>query len=276
MDSYHAEIEAFRQARLARLTSDVGWLTIAGLHFLTEVETTVGSAAENDVVLPAGAPAHLGTFVLAKDGAVSVELRPGTTVSLLDGRPFAGGPIRSDGAGPPDRLVLGDVQLWIHQSGKRPAIRVRDKNHFLRREFAGVKWYPVKETYRVEGTFEPFDTPRELNIPNVLGDIETMTAPGHVRFTLHEREFRMLAVSEGAALWFIFRDLTSDGETYPAGRFLYTSRAEEGLVTLDFNRAENPPCAFSPFATCPLPPAENRLQTRIEAGEMYARPASGG
>src|SRR5256885_10476455 len=125
VDPYRAEIEKFRHEREAKLTSDTGWLTIAGLSFLTKPETTVGSDAANDVVLPAGTPPRVGTFVLAKNGKVSVTLEPGVSAKLLDGKPFSGGPIKSDGEGPPDRLVLGDVQVWVHQSGDRPAIRVR-------------------------------------------------------------------------------------------------------------------------------------------------------
>jgi hypothetical protein len=273
VNPYRAEIEAFRQQREAKLTSDTGWLTIAGLYFLTKPETTVGSGGDNDVVLPAGAPPRVGTFVLGKDGRVSVTLEPGVKPTLLDGKPFAGGPIKSDGEGAPDRLVFGNVQVWVHQSGERPAIRVRDKANPLRKEFTGMKWYPVNEAYRVEGTFEPFDKPQELKIPNMLGDIDTMMVPGHVRFTLNGKEHNMLAVTENdTEFWFIFRDLTSGDTTYPAARFLYTPRPVNGKVTLDFNRAENPPCAFNAYATCPLPPPDNRLQVRVEAGEkLYQR-----
>jgi len=273
VDPYRAEIEKFRQQREAKLTSDTGWLTIAGLYFLTKPETTVGSGGDNDVVLPAGAPPRVGTFVLGKHGRVSVTLEPGVKPMLLDGKPFAGGPIKSDGEGSPDRLVFGDVQVWVHQSGERPAIRVRDKGNPLRKEFTGMKWYPVNEAYRVEGTFEPFDKPQELKIPNMLGDIDTMMVPGHVRFTLNGKEHNMLAVTENdTEFWFIFRDLTSGDTTYPAARFLYTPRPVNGKVTLDFNRAENPPCAFNAYATCPLPPPDNRLQVRVEAGEkIYQR-----
>src|SRR5580765_2540906 len=273
VDAYRAEIERFRQAREAKLTSDTGWLTIAGLHFLTQPETTVGSGAANDVVLPGGTPTRVGAFVLAKDGHVSVRLEPGIDVSLLDGKTFSGGPIKSDGEGPPDRLVLGDVQVWVHQSGERPAIRVRDKNNPLRKAFTGMKWYPVNEAYRVEGTFVPYDKPKTVQVPNLLGDIDTMTSPGTVSFSLGGKTMRMAVVTENdTEFWFIFRDLTSSDETYPAARFLYTPRPVDGKVPLDFNKAENPPCAFSPYSTCPLPPPENRLQVRVEAGEkIYQR-----
>jgi uncharacterized protein len=267
-DPYRAEVENFRKAREAKLTSDTGWLTIAGLHFLTQAETTVGSDEANDVVLPTGTPSRVGTFVLAKNGQVSVKLEPGVPVSLLDGKPFSGGPIKSDGDGAPDRLVLGDVQVWVHQSGDRPALRVRDRNNPLRRTFTGMKWYPVNETYRVSGTFEPYDKPKTVQVPNLLGDIDTMTSPGTVSFSIGGKTVHMAAIAENEnELWFIFRDLTSGHETYPAARFLYTPKPVDGKVSMDFNKAENPPCAFNAYATCPLPPEENRLQVRVEAGE---------
>ncbi len=274
VDPYRADVEKFRHDREAKLTSDTGWLTIAGLYFLTKPETTFGSAADNDVVLPADAPAHAGAFLLGTHGKISLRPEAGVSYQLIDGKPFTPGPIKSDGDGPPERLKFGDVQVWIHQSGDRPAIRVRDRNSHLRKAFTGMKWYPVNAAYRVEGTFEPFGQTKHFKVPNMLGDIDDMESPGHVRFTLSGKEHDMLAITEDdESFWFIFRDLTSGDTTYPAARFLYTARPDAaGKVTLDFNRAENPPCAFNPYATCPLPPPENRLQVRVEAGEkIYER-----
>ena len=267
-EPYRASVVEYRQALETKLTSDTGWLTIAGLSFLTKPETTFGSAPGNDILLPGATPARVGTIALAKDGRISVTLEPGIQVSLLDGRPFTGGEIKTDFSGPPDRLVLGDVQMWVHMSGDRPAIRIRDKNNSLRKTFAGMKWYPVEESYRVEATFEPYAAPKQMKIPNLLGDIDTMTAPGEVTFTLRDKPQRMIAVEDGEELWFIFRDLTSGETTYQAARFLYTPMPVDGKVVLDFNRAENPPCAYNPFSTCPLPPPQNRLQVRVDAGEQ--------
>jgi uncharacterized protein (DUF1684 family) len=269
-DAYRAEVEQFRRALETKLTSDTGWLTIAGLSFLTKPETTFGSDPSNDIVLPGATPAQVGAFVLSDEGRVSVTLAPGIEVKLLDGTAFSGGEVRTDGDGPPDRLVIGDVQVWVHESGDRPAIRIRDRNNPLRRSFTGMKWYPVNAAYRVEATFVPYDTPKALKIPNLLGDIDTMMAPGRAIFTLNGTEHRMVAVTDGDELWFIFRDLTSGDTTYPAARFLYTPAPADGKVVMDFNRAENPPCAFNPFATCPLPPPENRMKVRVEAGEQMA------
>jgi uncharacterized protein (DUF1684 family) len=247
-------------------------LTIAGLSFLTEPETTFGADASNDIVLPGATPSRVGTFMLAKDGRISVTLEPGVQVRLLDGQAFTGGAIKTDHDGPPDRLVLGDVQVWVHMSGDRPSIRIRDRNNPLRKTFAGRKWYPVSAAYRVETTFEPYDTPKVLQIPNLLGDIDEMAALGEAAFSLDGRPQRMVAIEDGEELWFIFRDLTSGDTTYPAARFLYTPLPKDGKVVLDFNRAENPPCAFNPYATCPLPPPQNRLKVRVEAGEQLPKP----
>lgn len=266
---WRVEDEQYRRDLETRLTSDTGWLTIAGLAFLTDPETTVGSDRSNDVVLPGATPPHLGTFVLDNAGHVSVRLAPKVEVTLLDGKPFTGGPIKSDGQGPPDRLVLGDVQLWVHESGDRRAIRIRDKNSRLRQSFTGMKWYPIDPAYRVDATYAAFDKPKAFAIPNLLGDIDRMTAPGQVTFMLHGTEYHLTPFVDEGELWFVFRDATSGDTTYPAARFLYTPLPKDGKVVVDFNRAENPPCAFNPYATCPLPPPENRLQVRIEAGGQY-------
>jgi len=270
--TYRAEIEQYRRGLEARLRSDTGWLTIAGLAFLTKSETTFGSDPSNDIVLPGDTPAHAGTFVMAGSRRVSVRLEPGVQVRLLDGEPFGGGPITSDGEGPPDRLVLGDVQVWVHTSGERQAIRIRDKHNPLRTTFTGRAWYPVDPAYRIEAAFVPYDKPKELKVPNLLGDIDTMSAPGQVTFTMNGQALTMVPVTDDDELWFIFRDLTSGQTTYPAARFLYAPMPKDGKVILDFNRAENPPCAFNPHATCPLPPRENRLNVRLEAGEQYQEP----
>jgi uncharacterized protein len=274
-DPYLDDVAKFRDAREAVLKTDTGWLTIAGLFFLTKPDTTFGSDTTNDIVLPAGAPARAGTFLL-RDGRVSVKAASGVTF-VLNGNSITSADLKSDGAGTPDRIALQDLTLWVHQSGDRLAIRLRDKNNRLRREFTGLKWYPVKPEYRVSAEYQPYQTAKTMQIPNILGDVDTMVSPGTAAFTMDGQRMQMVAISDPdrpKELWFIFRDQTTGTETDPAARFLYTSLPEDGKVTLDFNRAQNPPCAYNAFATCPLPPAENRMPVRVEAGErMYeARP----
>jgi uncharacterized protein len=267
VDEYQAGIQRFQHDREASLKTDTGWLTIAGLFFLTQPKVTFGSDPLNDIVLPASAPARAGTIQMSR-GEVRVEAEPGVNF-LLAGKPFTSGVLKSDGSGPPDRISLGDLQLWVHMSGGRPSIRLRDRNSRLRTEFAGTSWFPIDPSYRVDATYEPYPRPKTIQVPNILGDIDNMTVPGLVAFTLNGQSLKMEAVTEGDVkqFWFIFRDLTSGKETYPAARFLYMPAPVNGRMTLDFNRSENPPCAYNPYTTCPLPPEQNRLRIRVEAGE---------
>ena len=267
-DPYRAEIAKFQQEREAALTAETGWLTIGGLWILSQPETTFGSDPLNDIVLPAGSPGRAGTFVM-HDGKVSVKAADGVTFQL-DGKPMTSGELKADGQGPPDRISFGDLQLWVHNSGDRLSIRMRDRNNPLRKEFAGTSWFPIDPAYRVEATYTPYDKPKIIEVPNVLGDIDKMPVPGIVTFTIKGQEHKLEPVGEPGdrQFWFIFRDLTSQNETYPAARFLYTTPPKDGKMILDFNRAENPPCAYNPYTTCPLPTEQNRLRTRIEAGEM--------
>ena len=272
-DPYLTEIAKFREAREAVLKTDTGWLTIAGLFFLTKPETTFGSDKANDIVLPAGAPGRAGTFSM-RDGKVSVKAASGVSF-VLNGKTITSADLKSDGAGTPDRIGLQDLTLWVHQSGDRLAIRLRDKNNHLRREFTGLNWYPVKQNYRVVADYAPYDTPRTMQIPNILGDIDTMVSPGTAAFEMDGQRMQMIAVADPdhpKELWFIFRDLTTGKETDPAARFLYTPLPENGKVALDFNRSQNPPCAYNAFATCPLPPQQNRMPVRVEAGEKIYEP----
>lgn len=267
-DPYRAEITKFQQQREAALKTDTGWLTIGGLWFLTQPETTFGSDPLNDIVLPSAAPGRAGTFVL-RDGKVSVKAAGDVTFGL-DGRTITAAELKPDGEGTPDRIAVGDLELWVHNSGDRLSIRMRDKNNPLRSQFSGTSWFPIDPAYRVEATYTPYDKPKVVEVPNILGDIDRMPIPGIVSFTINGQEHKLEPVAEPGdpRFWFIFRDLTSQSETYPAARFLYASPPSDGKMILDFNQAVNPPCAYNPYTTCPLPTEQNRLRTRIEAGEM--------
>ena len=157
----------------------------------------------------------------------------------------------------------------MHQSGDRPSIRLRDKNSHRRKDFVGTSWFPINAAYKVEGTYTPYAKQKIVEVPNILGDIDRMRVPGLVSFTVNGQEMKMEPVFEAGdkEFWFVFRDLTSGHETYPAARFLYAPLPVNGKMTIDFNQAQNPPCAYTPYATCPLPFEQNRLKTRIEAGE---------
>jgi len=265
-----AETRAWHADRVARLTSEDGWLTLVGLHWLDEGANRFGSAPDNDLVFPAAFPARAGTFT-RKGYTVSLVLEPGSSLTL-EGKPFTGGALRSDADGKPDTLALGSVRFFLIRRGERLGVRVKDSEAATRKAFHGIPTYAPSAAWRVEGRFEPATTERKISVPNVLGEVEEMVSPGTVAFTLGGKEYRLAPVVEPGSdqLFFIFADLTNRDETYGAGRFLYTGLPKDGKVVLDFNRAYNPPCAFTAFATCPLPPSQNRLKVRVEAGEKRA------
>ena len=265
---YVSAVEAWRAERETRLTADDGWLTVAGLFFLREGENSFGGDPLHDIVLPAG-PRDAGVFVL-RDGKVTLRAAPGSTVTV-GGEAVTAAPLWPYEDERP-AATFGPLTLFVHFSGERLAIRMLDRNNAILRDFTGLDWYPVDEAYRVRGRFVPHDEPLEVRIQNILGDVETLTSSGTVRLSIRGAEVEMLPIDADGQLWFIFRDQTSGTATYPAARFLYADAPEDGWTTVDFNKAYNPPCAFNPHTTCPLPPRANRLPVRVEAGERDYRP----
>lgn len=269
-DPYVAEVTKFRQDREATLKGNAGWLTIAGLWFLTQPVTTFGSDPLSDIVFPASAPSRAGTFEM-RNGKVTVKAADGVTFQL-NGKSLTTVEMKSDSPGPADRLSLGnDLQFWVHNSGARLSIRLRDQNSSLRKDFAGISWFAIDPAYRVEAAYTPFDKPKIVDVASLVGDSDKTPIPGLVKFTLKGQDYTLepFAEPDDERFWFVFRDLTSQKETYPAARFLYAPAPVNGKMILDFNKAENPPCAYNPYTTCPLPTEQNRLRTRIEAGEKY-------
>jgi uncharacterized protein (DUF1684 family) len=269
--TYRAEIAKWQKEREARLKGDGGWLQVAGLFWLKEGDNAFGTDPKSAIVLPAGsAPARAGTFEL-RNGKVTVRTEPGVDATV-DKKPVTTFTLRPDVPGPPDVLNLGPrLSLHVIERGGRLGIRMKDKESPLLKQFTGLHWFPVREEYRIEARFVPYAPPKKVPVPNILGQVEELQSPGYAVFSIGGREVRLDPVLEepGAKeLFFIFRDETAKKETYPAGRFLYTGMPQDGKVLLDFNKAYSPPCAFTPFATCPLPPRQNRLPVRIEAGEM--------
>jgi hypothetical protein len=268
--AYEAVIEGWRKAREARLRGDEGWLTVAGLFWLNEGENRFGSDPKAEVVLPAhSAPPQAGILRLHQ-GKVTVEVAPGVAVTSA-GKPVTRMELRSDVPGPEDVLALGALRFFVIDRSGRTAIRLRDLQAPARRTFAGLRWFPIRKEYRVVGRFVPHPQPKKLAVPNILGLADEMESPGVVVFRLGGQELRLEPVYEDAGrkeLFFIFRDRTSGHETYGAGRFFYAPNPTNGEVVLDFNKAYTPPCGFTRYATCPLPPKQNRLPLRIEAGEL--------
>lgn len=271
-EDYRAEVERWRAQREQRLQRDDGWLTLVGLHWLVPGENRFGTDPDGEVVFPAGtAPARAGSFFL-EDGRVRVRAVPGAGVTR-EGEPVGEMELAPDTSGSPDVLRLGDLSFYVIRRGDRYGIRVKNSKSPARLAFAGLDWFPVDPSYRIEGEFVPYDEPREVPIATVVDIEEKMLALGTVEFELNGRRLSLepyVSSPDDEELWFIFRDGTNGKETYGAGRYLYTERERDGKVVVDFNYAYNPPCVFTPYATCPLPPRRNALELRIEAGEkMY-------
>lgn len=263
---YDQEIAQWRQKYEADLKKDNGWLTLAGLFWLKEGANTLGSGAGNHIVLPPAARERAGVFQF-HDGKTLVIVERGVNATV-NGKPVvAETALHPDTSGRGDRITLGRLSMAVIQRGRRFGIRVWDNDSESRRHFKGVRWFPVNEDYRITAQFTSYVKPKNISILNVLGDTETSPSPGFAIFQVGGQQCRLEPVLEGNELFFIFKDGTSGKETYPAGRFLYSDLPKDGKVALDFNKAHNPPCAFTDYTTCPLPPPQNRLPVRIEAGE---------
>lgn len=271
--AYRAEIEAWRAARVAALTAPDGWLTLAGLVWLRPGPNRFGSDPGNEIVLPGAGIAVAGAIDLRRDGAAVLEPAAGAAVTV-GGAPAAERPLRSDRAGAPDVVALATYRLYVIDRAGTLGVRVKDTASPARAQFKGISYFPLDPAYRVTGTFAPYPAPREVKVATHQGPSQTMLAPGVVRFSLGGRSFALepFVSSPGdRTFFFVFRDATSGRQTYGAGRFLDAAAPTPGAgeVVLDFNKATNPPCAFTPFATCPLPPPGNELPVPVAAGEMY-------
>ena len=276
-----ARHQAWRQAREAELSGPESWLGLAGLYWLEPGANPVGSAGENGVILPRG-PARLGT--LEWEGEAGVYWRPASpgetrrepggagAAASADGSPVPADPwdqpLADDREGRPDRVCLGNLVFFLIRRGERLGVRVRDMDWAATRPFAGVPAYPFDPAWRLTGRWEPLVPPQTLLVPDVTGEERPVTVDHGARFTVAGEDCQLLPQSVGPdGVLLVFRERGSGRETYGGGRFLHCPPPEGGRILLDFNRAYNPPCAFTPFATCPLPPPENWLPLAIPAGE---------
>jgi uncharacterized protein (DUF1684 family) len=274
--TWEEEVAAWKKTRFERLQRPDGWLTLVGLGWLKEGDNSIGSEPQSAVVLPAGkAPARLGTLRLGGTGTQRrLEFRAekgvavthkGAAVSTLT--LVADADAQTDDE--PTLLAHGSLSFFAIRRGDRLGVRVKDSDAATLKAFHGLDYFPLDRRWRIAGRFEAAAEAREIPIPNALGFDEPILSPGHVVFTLDGQVHRLLALDDtgDGRLFLVFGDKTNGRETYGGGRFLYTDPPQDGKVVLDFNRSYNPPCVFTPYATCPLPPRENRLPLRIEAGE---------
>jgi uncharacterized protein (DUF1684 family) len=268
-NTYAQEIERWHEARIARLTAPDGWLSLVGLDWLQPGTNRLGSTTDNDIVL-AKAPAHLGTITWAEDGTLSISLDKDSGATI-DGKAETNAVLVDDSHAAPTTIAFGSVNFIVIDRGGRKGLRVRDSEAETRTRFAGIERFPIDPAWRIVADWQPLDPPFQLATGTVIGTIENYPAPGKAVFEREGQRFELYPVIEvpgDTQLFLIFADATSGKETYGAARFLYADMPRDGKIVLDFNKAYNPPCAFTPYATCPLAPPENRLALRVAAGEL--------
>jgi uncharacterized protein (DUF1684 family) len=276
-DGYRAEIERFRKDREARLKAEDGWLSVVGLHWLKPGESRLGSDPASDVLLPARAPATVGTLELSGDRAV-FRAAPGVKV-MKAGQPFPEGEIRSDADGKADVLALGDggIKLILLKRGERHALRVKDSRSETRTSFAGLRWFPIDESWIIKARFIPAPSKTKLVFDNIVGEQDVSESPGYVEFERGGKSYKLqVALESDGSFWLVFRDGTSGRTTAGNARQLIVPAPKGGTVVLDFNKTINLPCSYIPFATCPLAPRQNRLSLPITAGELKYEPGAAG
>lgn len=274
---YIADIEAWREKVETSLRRDNGWLTLAGRFIMKPGLNTFGTGKNNDIVLPpelnGSVPETIGALVVDKD-ALKVTLKLADGVSMMsDGTPFTGEREMKTSSEKRDWISLKRLSMHIIERNGTFVLRLADNESLVRKNFPGRLWYEPKGNFAVDAKFVPYPPGRTLSIVNVIDEISEEPSPGYVEFKIKGKTHKMDVIGNDDGLFFVFRDGTSGDTTYRPSRFLFVDKkpAPNTTFKLDFNKAYNPPCAFSEFTTCPLPPKQNIMQTRIEAGEKYRK-----
>jgi uncharacterized protein len=263
---YFEEVNSLRKDREQRMTSTPrNWFSLVGLFCLNEGENAFGAGVHNQIAISGLKQDKCGSFLLER-GQVRLA-RSNCSGLLVNGKPPEQRPLKADRDGDPDLIEIGSIGMRILKRGDRFMLRVWDYDSSSLKAFAGLKYYPIDPEYKVAANFVPFEPARVIKITDVIGTEYESRFLGEAQFTINNKMCRLIAEEDEGELLFSFIDLTKTDSTYPGGRFLSTDLPQSGKVTLDFNLAFNWPCAYTDFATCPIPPAENRLQVRIEAGE---------
>ena len=274
-DDYRQQIESWRVSRVERLKAPGSWLSLVGLHWIAPGENTLGSAADNRIVLATG-PAHLGTVTLAADGTVTLKLQADSG-ALVDGKPAAATPVVLVDDTHDDveatNVAVGTLAFHLIDRGGRKGLRASDTEAETRTHFLGLDYFEIDPTWKITARWEAFPAPRTLDMTNVLGVVEHQPVTGRAVFERDGKTYTLTPIKDGnePGLFFILSDTTRGKLTYFGARYLKTDAAKDGTVTLDFNKAYNPPCAFTPYATCMLAPPENRLPIAVTAGEKKYR-----
>jgi len=264
---YVKSIEKWRSDEERDLRKEDGWLTLAGLFWLKDGVNTVGVGSDFDVRLTNNFKGGKFGEITFKDGVATLKVEEGVEAQG-DDKTFTNIQLVSDEQGKPTKIRTGTQTLYMIKREDRYGIRLKDSNSKARLNFKGSNWFPVDETYKVKAQFEASPEAKEVMIPNVMGGFFKMKSPGMLKFSLKGKDCSLQPVEDDdGTLFIIFHDRSNETDTYKAGRFLHADKAVNGETVLDFNKAENPPCAFTSFATCPLPPPQNELEVEVKAGE---------
>ncbi len=266
-DEHRRDVEEWHRKRIQRLESEDGWLTLVGLFPLPDGRHRFGSAEDNECVFPKSAPAHAGTIVI-EAGKARLESEPGAGM-MKDGAPVDRIDLVTDQDGEPTEITLGTIKFYVIDRPGTLYLRVKDSASPVRKEFKGIARYPVTRDWLVAAHLERYDPPKKLTVPNFVGFNETVECPGMLTFQVGGKKYSLEPMSESEEdMWIVFGDATNGHDTYAGGRFVYIPAPDaDGNTTIDFNKSYNPPCVFTPFATCPLPIRENVLSLRVDAGE---------
>ena len=264
---YQKEIKEWHKKRIENLLQPTGWVSLAGLYWLSEGENTFGSGTANKIIFKdVTAPEVIGTYI--KNGDEIIFISADGVEVISDSNVVLETKVAADITGNPTILELGTLSWYIIKRGEKYGIRLRDSANPNIANFKGIEMYDIDPAWRVPAQYISFDEPKKITIPNILGMVEEEDSFGELRFKINGKEYNLLTTGKTTPYFIIFNDKTNGKETYGAGRFLVVEGADStGNTFIDFNKAYNPPCAFTKFATCPLPPDENKLRVEITAGE---------
>lgn len=268
-DNYYTSINNWRKSYEEKLGAPDGWLSISGLYWLKEGENRIGADASAEIMLPRNSAPRKAGIITLNGAQITLHAAEEAHFTCND-QPVTDQLIKLNEYGSSDWIFSNEVKFAVIQRETRYGVRVYDSNNPARRKFYNVRWFAINENFCLEARYCQLDEPIKLTIMTVLGDTSEELCNGYVEFLVKDTLCKLypLEIEDGKRLWFLFRDQTNKNQTYSGGRFLTAESPKDGIVTLDFNKAYNPPCAYTHFATCPLPPEVNRLSVEIVAGEL--------
>ncbi|WP_018690549.1 DUF1684 domain-containing protein [Algicola sagamiensis] len=266
--SYQQEIIDWQSKRQKSIKNPKGWLSLTGLFWLHEGVNSFGSAGDNEIQLPKGRD-YAGNIILKKNGIIEAHILPGSEITV-DGKVVSKVALLTDQEQNTSHIQSGSVDFYLIQRGEKIAARVKDFNRVATLDLEPLSFYPININWKIKATYHPYPKGTQVHIPTVIDTTFTPEHVGKITFQVHGKQYSLDAIDDGKYLFVIFKDKTSQTKSYGAGRFLYAPKpsAKDTTFWLDFNKAYNPPCAFSSYATCPLPPPQNQLELAIHAGEQ--------